>query len=100
MTSLDRIKKGDIQAKYSGDYFSLDRIAKLITSTSDSIEKFLTKEALLKIMKSMLTNNTLVIKRITGKTLGTIINNESLKKAVCVREQINGKPTSSYQELL
>ena len=94
MTSLDRMNKGDTQAKYSSDSFALERIAKLVTSSAEAIEKYLTKEVLLKVMKSAITNNTVIVRRRTGKSLALTVNNESLKRAVCVRHQIEGKPTS------
>lgn len=54
----------------------------------------MTKEVLLKVMKSVITNNTVMLRRRTGKILALTVNNETLKRAVCVREQTEGKPTS------
>ena len=60
----------------------------------------MTKEVLLKVMKSVITNNTVMLRRRTGKSLALTVNNESLRKALCLRDQIEGKPTSQYSELL
>jgi hypothetical protein len=51
-------------------------------------------------MKSVIINNTAMLRRRTGKSLALTINNDSLKRAMCVRGQIEGKPTSQYSELL
>jgi hypothetical protein len=48
----------------------------------------MTKEMLLKIMKSLVTNNCVVIRRKTGKALALIINNDAVKKLIGKREQI------------
>jgi hypothetical protein len=33
MTSLDRMKRGDAKAKYTADFYAIERIAKLLVST-------------------------------------------------------------------
>ena len=83
MTSIDRMKKGDTKVKYTADFFSLERIAKLIVSSPEVIERYLTKEILLKVMKSVFTNNNVIIRRSTGKVLALLFNNEHLKKLIC-----------------
>ena len=82
MTSIDKMKKGDTLMKYTSDFFSLERIGKLLVSSSDTVERYLTKEILLKIMKSMLTNNAAIIRRSTGKILALHIHNVHLKQLI------------------
>lgn len=84
MTSLDRIKRGDAKAaKYTADFYAIERIAKLLVSTSQTVERYMTKEMLLKIMKSMVTNNCVVMRSRTGRSLALIVNNEAVKKMIC-----------------
>lgn len=90
------MKRGEKAAKYRADVFALERISKLIVSSADSIEKYLTKEILLKIMKSIIANNCVIIKTRCGKALAMAFSHEDIKKRICLRERVDGKPSSAY----
>lgn len=96
MTQLDRMKRGEKPVKYRADVFALERISKLVVSSAESIEKYITKEILLKFMKSIIANNSLIIKRRCGKVLAMTVTHEDIKKRICLREKVEGKPSNAY----
>ncbi len=94
------MKKGEKTSKYRADAYALERISKLFVSSSDSLEKYITKEIMLKIMKSIIAYNTFIIKRKCGKALAITVAHNEIKKMICMREKVDGKPSSAYYELL
>jgi|LauGreDrversion4_2_1035121.scaffolds.fasta_scaffold42356_1 hypothetical protein len=78
-TNLDRIKKGQAKNEKTKEYFMLERIAKMLVSSNETVERYITKEVMLKLIKPMFGSNVVIIKHQTGSKLAVILNNEKIK---------------------
>ncbi len=99
MTNLDRIKKGQENKDISRDYFILERISKLLVSASEVIDRYLTKEIFLKLVRPMFASNIIILKSQTGSRFGLSVQNERLKSLLLKSESKPQKGTS-YKDLL
>jgi hypothetical protein len=61
-TNLDRLKKGQNKNEQSRDYFMIERISRLLVSTSETVDRFISKEVMLKLLKPMFASNIVILK--------------------------------------
>jgi hypothetical protein len=86
-TNLDRLKKGEVKNELTRDYFMIERISRLLVSTSETVDRFITKEIMLKLLKPMFARNIVILKHQIGNKLAIIAHNDKIKSQIVRTEK-------------
>ena len=57
----------------------IERISKLLVSSSETVDRYITKEVMLKLLKPMFASNIVILKCQIGRKLAVIVQNDKLK---------------------
>ncbi len=61
-TNLDKIKKGLAKNEFTKDFFMIERIAKLLVSSSEIVDIHISKEIMIKLLRPMFGSNIVIRK--------------------------------------
>ena len=78
-TNLDKIKKGLAKNEFTKDFFMIERIAKLLVSSSEIVNIHISKEIMIKLLRPMFGSNIVIRKHYIGNKMELIVHNEKLR---------------------
>jgi hypothetical protein len=65
----------------------IERISRLLVSTSETVDRFITKEIMLKLLKPMFARNIVILKHQIGNKLAIIAHNDKIKSQIVRTEK-------------